>query len=112
MPETAVPDISAEPDFRPRRLRVMVRQEVSTALNLAVTLGAVAAGLAISALILVGAGVPPGKLAEEFILNTLFDEQSFKAVLAQHGASVLPDPPIEFPPWLQDLRQRWVVEPQ
>ena len=89
MPETAVPDISAEPDFRPRRLRVMVRQEVSTALNLAVTLGAVAAGLAISALILVGAGVPPGKLAEEFILNTLFDEQSFKAVLAQAAPLIL-----------------------
>jgi simple sugar transport system permease protein len=70
-------------------MRVLVRQEVSTALNLAVTLGAVAAGLAISALILVGAGVPPGKLAEEFILNTLFDEQSFKAVLAQAAPLIL-----------------------
>jgi len=31
-------------------------------------------------------------------------------VLAEQGAKVLPDPPIEFPSWLKDLRQRWAVE--
>ena len=40
------------------------------------------------------------------------DPELFRRVLAEHGAEVLPDPPIEFPPWLQDLRQRWIVEPQ
>ncbi len=34
----------------------------------------------------------------------------FQAALAANGATVLPDPPIEFPSWLQDLRQRWVVD--
>jgi simple sugar transport system permease protein len=71
------------------RLRVSIRQEVSARLNLAVTLGAVAIGLAISALILVGAGVPPAKLIEEFVVNTIFDMQSFKAVLAQAAPLIL-----------------------
>jgi hypothetical protein len=26
------------------------------------------------------------------------------------GADTLPDPPIELPPWLEDLRARWVTE--
>jgi hypothetical protein len=34
----------------------------------------------------------------------------FQATLDAQGAKVLPDPEIEFPAWLQDLRQRWVVE--
>ena len=33
----------------------------------------------------------------------LFDEQ-----LAAAGATALPDPPIDFPPWLADLRTHWV----
>jgi hypothetical protein len=33
--------------------------------------------------------------------------QLFDQALAAQGASVLPDPPLEFPPWLQDLRKHW-----
>ena len=35
---------------------------------------------------------------------------AFVRALDAQGATVLPDPPIEFPAWLQDLRQRWIVE--
>jgi len=31
----------------------------------------------------------------------------FEATLAAHGASALPDPPLEFPAWLSDLRAHW-----
>jgi simple sugar transport system permease protein len=71
------------------RLRVVQRQEVSTALQLAVTLGAVALGLAISAMILIAAGVPADKLFDEFIVNTIFDAQSLRAVLAQAAPLIL-----------------------
>ena len=32
----------------------------------------------------------------------------FDAALAEAGATALPDPPIDFPPWLADLRAHWV----
>lgn len=38
------------------------------------------------------------------------DPQSFERVLAEHGAEALPDPPIELPGWLEDLRDRWIAE--
>ena len=31
----------------------------------------------------------------------------FEQALAAHGAEALPDPPLEFPDWLQDLRAHW-----
>ena len=31
----------------------------------------------------------------------------FEAELAAHGATALPDPPLEFPEWLSDLRAHW-----
>jgi hypothetical protein len=37
-------------------------------------------------------------------------DQKWQEVRSIQRAKVLPDPPIEFPAWLQDLRQRWVVE--
>jgi hypothetical protein len=36
------------------------------------------------------------------------DPESFARLLASHGAEALPDPPIDLPPWLDDLRQRWI----
>ena len=33
--------------------------------------------------------------------------ETFERELAQHGATALPDVPLEFPPWLQDLRAHW-----
>ena len=38
------------------------------------------------------------------------DPDSFERVLAQHGAEALPDPPIDLPEWLDDLRTRWVAD--
>jgi hypothetical protein len=31
----------------------------------------------------------------------------FEATLAAHGATALPDPPLDFPAWLSDLRAHW-----
>jgi len=38
------------------------------------------------------------------------DQALFEQVLADQGASVLPDVPLDFPDWLTDLRSRWVAE--
>jgi hypothetical protein len=38
------------------------------------------------------------------------DPDAFARVLAAHGAEPLPDPPLELPPWLADLRDRWVPD--
>jgi len=34
--------------------------------------------------------------------------ESFAALLAEHGAEPLPDPPLDYPSWLEDLRHHWV----
>jgi hypothetical protein len=39
------------------------------------------------------------------------DQSAFERVLAERGASALPDVPLTFPEWLSDLRDRWVAEP-
>ena len=38
------------------------------------------------------------------------DPQAFLDALAARGAEALPDPAIELPGWLADLRSRWVVD--
>jgi hypothetical protein len=38
------------------------------------------------------------------------DPAAFQAALELRGAEALPDPAIQLPPWLEDLRSRWVVE--
>jgi hypothetical protein len=38
------------------------------------------------------------------------DPTSFDRLLARRGAVVLPEPAIELPAWLEDLRGRWVGE--
>jgi hypothetical protein len=38
------------------------------------------------------------------------DPDAFQRALDQRGAVALPDPAIELPAWLADLRSRWVVE--
>jgi len=35
------------------------------------------------------------------------DPEAFERVLRERGATPLPDPPLEYPPWLQDLRSLW-----
>jgi hypothetical protein len=36
------------------------------------------------------------------------DPESFEQALAEYGAEPLPDVPLDFPPWLADLRSAWV----
>lgn len=36
------------------------------------------------------------------------EPEAFEAALARHGVEPLPDVPLEFPPWLEDLRARWL----
>lgn len=38
------------------------------------------------------------------------DAEAFHRALAARGAEALPDPAIELPDWLEDLRSRWVVD--
>ena len=37
------------------------------------------------------------------------DEAAFDALLDEHGATRLPDVPLDYPPWLEDLRTHWVT---
>jgi hypothetical protein len=37
--------------------------------------------------------------------------ETFTTMLDQHGAEPLPDPPLDYPPWLEDLRHHWVGAP-
>ena len=38
------------------------------------------------------------------------DPDAFRLALAARGAEALPDPAIELPAWLEDLRSRWAVD--
>ena len=33
--------------------------------------------------------------------------ERYEAALAEHGVTPLPDPPVDFPEWLADLRTHW-----
>ena len=35
------------------------------------------------------------------------EPEAYEAALAAQGAEALPDPPLEFPGWLEDLRAHW-----
>ncbi|HEY3725223.1 MAG TPA: hypothetical protein VGN59_17855 [Acidimicrobiia bacterium] len=37
------------------------------------------------------------------------EPERFEALLAEHGASPLPDVELDYPPWLADLRDHWVT---
>jgi hypothetical protein len=39
------------------------------------------------------------------------EPEAFTRALAARGAEPLPDPPLEYPEWLQDLRKHWVDTP-
>ena len=38
------------------------------------------------------------------------DPDAFTAALAEQGATALPDPPLDYPAWLSDLRDHWVTD--
>lgn len=71
------------------RMVLEVRQSVARWQQMSILLGSVMLGLAISATILVLSGVPAAKLLEEFVLLTLLDRQSLKAVLVQSAPLTL-----------------------
>jgi general nucleoside transport system permease protein len=62
------------------RLLLEVRLEVSPARQFAVIGGSILLGLSISAAILVAVGVSPTSLWEEFVLDTVFDQQNLHSV--------------------------------
>jgi len=35
------------------------------------------------------------------------EPEAFETAMREHGVEALPDPPLEYPEWLQDLRQHW-----
>ena len=35
------------------------------------------------------------------------EPEAYQAALDKHGVTPLPDPPLEYPEWLQDLRTHW-----
>jgi hypothetical protein len=37
------------------------------------------------------------------------EPEAFDRVLTERGVEALPDPPLEFPAWLADLRQHWAA---
>jgi ABC-type uncharacterized transport system permease subunit len=69
--------------WRRPRFVLAVRENPSARRRAAVLGIAVCIGIALSALILVVAGVPAGDLAEEFVVNMLSDPDSLRAVLVQ-----------------------------
>lgn len=75
----------------PRRLRVFleVRPAISPVADLLILLAAVAVGVALSAGILIAAGVPPGDLYYEFLVATLTDPQNLSAVMVRAAPLIL-----------------------
>jgi simple sugar transport system permease protein len=72
-----------------RRYALEVRQQLGWYWQALIIALALAFGLAISAAILVGAGVPADQLLNEFVVLTVLDPQNFKAVLFQAAPMIL-----------------------
>ncbi|RFA30818.1 ABC transporter permease [Alkalilimnicola ehrlichii] len=93
MSEQVVPiDVSQPKQRQPllrRRYALEVRQQMAWYWQALILAAALAVGLAISALILIAAGVPGGELLNEFVIMTVFDAQSLQAVLFQASPMIL-----------------------
>lgn len=85
---TALPGTTSVQWRRPRFV-LSVRENPSTLRRAAVLSIAVLVAIALSAAILVVAGVPGGDLAEEFVVNMLSDADSLRAVLMQAAPLIL-----------------------
>jgi ABC-type uncharacterized transport system permease subunit len=72
-----------------RRYAIEIRQSTSWRRHASILLLSVLAGLAISAAILMAAGVSAADLLDEFVLQTLFDADNFKAVLFQAAPMIM-----------------------
>jgi len=72
-----------------RRFTLELRQEMSWYMQSIIITVSLIAGILISALILVAAGVPAGELLNEFIVYTLFNVDSLKSVLYQASPLIM-----------------------
>lgn len=72
-----------------RRYALEIRQHMAWHWQALILATAIGVGLLLSAAILVAAGVPAGELLNEFIVQTFFDGQNFRAVLFQAAPMIL-----------------------
>lgn len=72
-----------------RRYALEIRQHMPWRWQALILAAALLAGFAISAAILIAAGVPADELANEFVTQTFFDGQNFRAVLFQAAPMIL-----------------------
>lgn len=72
-----------------QRFALEIRQQMRWPRQALIIAASVLVGMAISAAILVGAGVPANELLDEFVVQTLFDMQSLQAVLFQAAPMIL-----------------------
>jgi ABC-type uncharacterized transport system permease subunit len=72
-----------------RRYALEIRQHMAWRWQALILAIALLVGFAISAAILVAAGVPADELANEFVMQTFFDGQNFRAVLFQAAPMIL-----------------------
>jgi simple sugar transport system permease protein len=89
MPDGTAPLAKAGPGWRRPRFVLAVRENPSPWLRGAVLAAAVLAGVALSAAVLILAGVPGEDLADEFIVNTLSSPDNLRAILAQAAPLML-----------------------
>jgi ABC-type uncharacterized transport system permease subunit len=72
-----------------RRYALELRQQTPWPLQALIITLALILGLAICTLILIMAGVPAGELLNEFVMQTVFDAQNFRAVLFQAAPMIM-----------------------
>ncbi|HEX4328932.1 MAG TPA: ABC transporter permease, partial [Burkholderiales bacterium] len=97
MPDPSTPappadDVPRRPRFVPlasRRFSVEIRQQMAWPWQALILGVALLAGMAISAAILIAAGIAPKDLLNEFVVQTFFDKQNFEAVLFQAAPMIL-----------------------
>ncbi|OEC36809.1 simple sugar transport system permease protein [Pseudomonas cuatrocienegasensis] len=88
MPDIA-PTAAPRQPLASRRYTLEIRQQMAWHWQALILALALLVGLGISTAILVAAGVPAGELLNEFVLLTLFDLQSLKAVLFQAAPIIM-----------------------
>lgn len=72
-----------------RRYTLEIRQQTSWSLQALIIALALLVGLVICTAILIMAGVPADELLNEFVMQTVFDAQNFKAVLFQASPMIM-----------------------
>jgi len=83
------PAVAMRQPWAARRYALEIRQHMAWHWQALILAAAIGVGLLLSAAILVAAGVPAGELLNEFIVQTFFDGQNFRAVLFQAAPMIL-----------------------